>query len=142
MQKMPEPGIWRLWFEYTRNDGIIGHSSIPMKRKGEPAPANHQGPLWEFFERSPFLDCSPSVRILGPHDGAPDHFHNTGQWTNYYVVMKHPFGSEPDGRDLCGHINTFEPGDFDRLTDAAKQTYAKEIRDRRIFKLRDEGILL
>lgn len=125
LQEMPEPGVWRLWFQYTRSDGIKGYSSIPMKRKGDPEP-KHEGPLWEFVERSPFLDCSPSVRILGPHDGAPDHFHNAGQWTNYYIVMATKWGEDPEAYDVVRTINQHD---------------TKEKRDGEIFKGRALGVI-
>lgn len=127
LQKSQEEGIFHLWFQYTRSDGIIGYSHIPMKRKGDPKPADHTGPVWDFVEKSPFLECSPSVRILGPHDGAPDHFHNQGLWTNYYVVMAQPYGSEPGGYGLVREINALP---------------TKEERDGLIFSLRDKHILL
>lgn len=134
MQQLPGAGHWLLWFEYTRSDGIIGYSTIPMKRKTDPVPAGHIGPLWDFVERSPFIDCSPSVRILGPKEGAPDHFHNAGQWTIPYVIMAKPFGEtiiiegeEVDANDVLRTVN---------------QHKTKEERDGVIFKARAQGILL
>lgn len=126
LQRMPEPGIWRLWFQYTRNDGIIGYSTIPMKPKSDPQPPDHKGPLWDFVLRNPFIDCSPSVRILGPHDGAPDHFHNSGQWSNPCVIMAKPYGSDPEARDVLRTIN---------------ETSDKDKQDAVIFRARAEGIL-
>lgn len=126
LQEMPEPGLWRLYFQYRRHDGLIGYSSIPMKRKGDSPPPDHQGPLWDFVERSPFLDCSPSVRILGPTSDSPDHFHNQGQWTNPYVVMAKPYGEEPEARDVCRAINQYD---------------TKEQRDGVIFQGRAEGVI-
>jgi hypothetical protein len=127
LQESLEPGIFNMWFQYTRHDGMIGHSHIPMKRAGTPQPESHFGPVWDFVEDSPFLHCSPSVRILGPSEGAPDHFHNQGQWTNYYVWMANPLGSEPNGYELCQQINKLP---------------TKEERDQLIFSLRDKKILL
>lgn len=91
-------------------------------------PAAFKSPVWDFVEKSPFLECSPSVRILGPKDGAPDHFHNEGLWTNYYVVMAHSFGDfEPEADEVCQMINKYD---------------TKEERDKVIFELRAEGVLL
>lgn len=129
LQRMPEPGIWRLWFEYTRGDGLRGFFTIPMKPKDAPHPAGHEGPLWDFVQRNPWLDCSPSVRILGPREGAPDHFHNEGQWTNYFVIMAQPYGSEPEAREVVEKINF-------------KGSATKEQRDEVILEYRAQGVLL
>lgn len=119
--------VFHLFFQYTRADGIIGYSHIPMKRKGTPAPAGWQGPLWDFVEQSPELECSPSVRILGPRDGERDHFHNQGLWRNPYVVMAYPFmDREPDGGAVCRSINRWS---------------TKEERDGVIFEGRAKGII-
>lgn len=133
LQPYLKPGLFRLWFEYTRADGIIGYSTIPMKRKGEPMPQlpeNQRTPVWDFVEKNPLLECSPSVRILGPHNGAPDHFHNTGLWTNPYVVMASGYGEEGESHtanEVCEMINKFK---------------TKEERDGVIFSLRAERVLL
>lgn len=127
LQKFSEPWLYRLWFEYTRSDGIIGYSTIPIKERGVQQPPDHQGPVWDFFRKNPMLECSPSVRILGPKDGEPDHFHNSGLWENPYVEMAQPYGEEPEARDICRDIN--------KLT-------TKEERDQLIFSLRAKGVLL
>ena len=97
---------WRLWFQYTRSDGLIGYSTIPVKPKGQPKSSD--GPEWDFVMENPTLHCSPSVRILGPKEGAPDHFHNAGQWSNPFVIMQGTYGSEPDASEVCRKINEFK----------------------------------
>jgi len=128
LQRIPAPGGWRLWFQYTRQDGLIGYSTIPMKPKGTPKPEGHTGPLWDFDMQNPTLHCSPSVRILGAHDGDPDHFHNAGQWSNPFVIMAKPYpeAEDPDSRDVCMEINKFK---------------TKEECDRVILDFRAKGIL-
>jgi hypothetical protein len=134
LQKMPEPEVWACWFEYTRHDGTRGISYIPMVEKGRPHPPGHTGPLWQFVRRNPWLDCSPSVRILGPNKESPDHFHNEGAWSNHYVQMTGEWGSEPEGRELCWEINGF--GQVD------KKPITKEFRDSIILPYRAKGVLL
>lgn len=131
LQKYLVPGLYRIWFQYTRADGLIGYSTIPMKEKAAPMPQipdKFKTPVWDFVRENPFLSCSPSVRILGPKEGSPDHFHNSGLWRNHYVEMAKPFGeSEPEADDLCHELNKLA---------------TKEERDAVIFKLRADGVLL
>lgn len=128
LQRLPNDSTapYRLWFQYTRADGIIGYSTIPMIEHGMEPNLNHKGPLWTFRRENPWLHCSPSVRILGPRDGAPDHFHNAGNWSNHYVEMAYPWGTEPDAHDVCRAIN---------------EHTTKEDRDRVILHYRAEQVL-
>ena len=131
LQKFLEPEVWACWFEYTRHDNARSISYIPMIEQGRNAPADHKGPLWYFRRENPWLHCSPSVRILGAKDGDPDLFHNQGQWSNHYVVMAQPYGSELDGRDLCYEINGF----------GHPRPITKEFRDSVILDYRARHIL-
>lgn len=131
LQKMTSPDVWRLFFEYTRHDGKIGYSSIPMLEGNTPRPAGYQGPLWQFARDNPRLHCSPSVRMLGPKPDSPDHFHNNGQWVNDYVQMAHNFGAEPD-EDFEGTM----------LVRKINELKDKPSRDEFIFELRRKGVLL
>lgn len=125
LQKFPDDPYFGIWFEYTRADGIIGYSYIPAKEKDAPNLTDKR-PLWDFVRENPTLHCSPSVRILGPHPGDPDHFHNQGQWSNHYVIMAQPYGAEPDAREVCQEINKGK---------------TKEERDKVILVYRAKGIL-
>lgn len=131
LQKMPEPEVWGCWFEYTRHDNVRGISYIPMVEQGHSAPPDHKGPLWHFRRENPWLHCSPSVRILGPTNESPDHFHNAGEWSNHYVVMATAYGTEPDARDLCYEINGF----------TKDRPITKEFRDSVILDYRARNIL-
>ena len=50
--------------------------SIPVYPKGSPKPSEC---AWECEVVGDTLNCSPSVRQLGPN-GGPDRFHNTYNW--------------------------------------------------------------
>lgn len=131
LQPFLRPGLFRIWFQYTRSDGIIGYSTVPIKDKNTPPMQGHVGPVWDFVRQNPVLKCSPSVRILGPKEGDPDHFHNSGLWENHYVEMAFPYGEgsigTPEADQVCQQINKLP---------------TKEERDNLIFELRRKMILL
>lgn len=123
----PDQNLYRLWFQYTPEGKQPEQSYIMMREKDLPGP---EGPhVWQFTRRNPWLDCSPSIRIMRG-EGLPDIFHNAGQWSNHYVEMASSLNQEgASAMEVHEAINW--PADR-----------TKEQRDVVILQYRAQGVLL